>query len=195
MQALIIKYVFKIKKYKMKNYKELKSKILVSLRAVIFSMLTIAIVLSFTLGVPKYTFALTNEISKQELNIIKAGSGVQLGAAAQGSKYGGLVRCDGVVDPAVDGPTAKVCNFVELMNTANYIINWLFYIAVSLCVVMFSYAGFLYMSASESNVKQAKGIFSNVIRGFIWMLLGWFVVHELLVWLTESSAGYDALLK
>ncbi len=141
-------------------------------------------------------FILPNTLGAFTASNVNAQSNIPLVSAAGDTKYGsGLVRCDGVVDPAVDGPNAKTCNFVELMNTANYIINWLFYIAVSLCVILFSYAGFLYMSASESNVKQAKSIFSNVLRGFIWMLLGWFIVHQLLLWLTKSSQGYDALLK
>jgi hypothetical protein len=93
--------------------------------------------------------------------------------------YKGIVQCDGVV---TDTATQQKCDFIGLVNQIKYIINWMFYISVPLCVGMFAYAGGLYLAAGANlgKVGTAKDIFWNVVKGFALMLVAWLLIHTLL---------------
>lgn len=104
----------------------------------------------------------------------------------------GLVRCDGVADESKNEVT---CNFAQLINMANYLIKWLFYITVPIIVALFAYSGFLHMTGKQSNIDQAKKILFSVLKGFIIMLIAWFLVSTLLKWLVKPSfQGADTLI-
>lgn len=107
--------------------------------------------------------------------------------------YGGLVQCDGVVDPT---RTDQVkCDFTALMNQIKFLVNWLFYISVPIAIVLFAYSGFLYISGTPGNVSKAKGMFTTVGIGFALMCIAWFVIYTLLTWLTKGDQGFTTLLK
>lgn len=112
--------------------------------------------------------------------------------------YGGLVTCDGVVEKDAQGrqidPSQKTCNFNELIKQINHIISWLFGISLSIAIVFLAYGGILYMTGTEGNITQAKGIFSSVGWGFIIMLSAWLVIYTLLNWLTKPGQGFTSLL-
>ncbi len=103
--------------------------------------------------------------------------------------YSGWVQCDGVVDKT--NPSEKernrVCDFVELINTAKFIINWAFMISIPIIIGLLAYSGFLYMTGSEANMKKAKGIMWNAVFGFVIMLCAWFLVTTGLKWLLNDE--------
>lgn len=93
---------------------------------------------------------------------------------------GGLVTCDGV---DVD------CDWDALIAMINGLIYWLITIATSVAVLLFMYAGFLYMTSrgNESQVKQATTIFTNVAIGFAIMLIAWLLVATIVSLLTGEE--------
>jgi hypothetical protein len=101
-----------------------------------------------------------------------------------------LVQCDGVVSHSGE----IVCNFAALIRQIQYIINWMFAIAVPIAIAMFAYAGFLFMSGIPSKRTQAKAIFATVGTGFLLMLIGWFVIYTVVLWLAKPDQGFTSLL-
>ena len=100
--------------------------------------------------------------------------------------YSGLVKCDGVTTDSELYRQNK-CNFAALMSMVNSTINWLFVISIPIAVGSLAYAGFLYMTGSQEKIKQAKGLMTNVLTGFIIMLCAWFIVTTLLKWLVSDA--------
>ena len=102
-----------------------------------------------------------------------------------------LVQCDGVTT----APGEVKCNFAQLVNMANYLIKWLFYITVPIIVALFAYSGFLHMTGKQANIDQSKKILFSVLKGFIIMLIAWFLVSTLLKWLVNPDfKGADTLI-
>jgi membrane protein DedA with SNARE-associated domain len=66
-------------------------------------------------------------------------------------------------------------------------------LGVLAAIIVFTYAGYLYITGIEGNIKKAKSIFPKVFLGFVIMLVAWFVVYQLLSWLTGNS-GFAKLL-
>ncbi|MDB5258832.1 MAG: hypothetical protein JWO73_40 [Candidatus Taylorbacteria bacterium] len=136
--------------------------------------------------------------------------------SAGAEQYPGLVKCDGVVDGAYEyqadpnkpdststipvfvpakNSKQKLCNFTALIEEIQFLINWLFKIAVPIAIALFAYAGFLYMTGEPGKIKTAKSMFSTVGVGFGFMLISWFVIYTVLHWLVRPGQGFDALLK
>ncbi len=114
---------------------------------------------------------------------------------ASHAAYGGLVICDGVADPAKGEVT---CDFNYLIKTIVNLFNWFFIMTIPIAVGLFAYAGILYITGVEGNIKKAKKIFQNVGIGFIIMLVAFTVVHTVLSWVVSDQFGLDsatALLK
>lgn len=111
--------------------------------------------------------------------------------------YGGLVKCDGVVTGSEQDRQTK-CDFNALINMANTIIKWVFGLTIPIIVVMFAYAGFLYMTPSPGNREKSNKMLWAALKGFVIMLLAWFIVSTLLKWLvntnTESGRSATSLL-
>jgi len=110
-----------------------------------------------------------------------------------------LVVCDGPVLPAsVPAPKANYvpCDFNGVMMTIQHLINVAMVLGVLVAIVGFSYAGFLYITSGPSQKKldDAHGIFSKVGIGFIIMLSAWFIVYQILSWLTGTNSGFSSLL-
>jgi hypothetical protein len=113
-----------------------------------------------------------------------------------------LVKCDGpTLPPSVYTAAFKsdyvkkygheyiACDFRHLMQQAQFLINVMITLGVAVAIVGFAYAGWLYVTGVEKNITRAKGIFPKLGLGFILMLTAWFIVSQILTWLTGSS-GY-----
>ncbi|MDE1975078.1 MAG: hypothetical protein KGI49_01010 [Patescibacteria group bacterium] len=105
-----------------------------------------------------------------------------------------LVQCDGPELPAGDPyltshPGYKPCNFKGIMDQIQFLINVMIILSVVAAIGGAAYAGFLYISGSQDNIKKAKSIFPKLAWGFILMLTAWFIVYQILSWLT-GSAGF-----
>lgn len=85
------------------------------------------------------------------------------------------------------------CDFNGVMLQVQHLINIMMVLGVLVAIAMFSYAGGLYITGSKPNVDKAHKIFPKVFLGFIIMLSAWFIVYQILSWLTDN-AGFKALL-
>ena len=108
-----------------------------------------------------------------------------------------FVACDGPKPPpgATNIPSNYVvCDFNGLMLTVQHFID-IFMVAGVLWAILGScYAGYLYIKGTEGDIKKAKQILHNLIFGFLIMLTAWFVVFQILTWLTGGSSGFTTLL-
>lgn len=82
------------------------------------------------------------------------------------------------------------CNFKGLMIQMQFLINAAIVIGVVAAMLGFAYAGFLYITGTQKNLALAKSIFPKVAIGFIIMLAAWFIVYQILRWLTGPTSGY-----
>lgn len=114
-----------------------------------------------------------------------------------------LVVCDGptLKGKLLDDANAALktrkyvpCDFIGLMSQIQHLINIMIIVGVLAAIVGFTYAGALYITGSEANIKKAKGIFPKVFGGFIIMLSAWFIVYQILSWLTGEGSGFTQLL-
>jgi hypothetical protein len=101
--------------------------------------------------------------------------------------YAGLVPCTNT--PGTDGtvPQTNVCDFNKLMDLINNVISFaIFKLALPIAGIMFTYAGFLMVTAGEEAAgarTTAKNILTNTLIGLCLALLCWVIVHSLLVFL------------
>ncbi len=87
-------------------------------------------------------------------------------------------------DPA-GNPTFKInreCGWGDLIVLLNRILQYIIFISASIAVLMFVYAGFLYLTAfgEMGKVEQAHRIFSSTITGIVLILIAWLIVATLL---------------
>jgi len=100
----------------------------------------------------------------------------------------------GQIEPGrKNDPTFIPCNFQGLMLQVRHLITIMLTAGVFVAIIGFSYAGYLYMTGVPGNISQAHGIFKQVGEGFIIMLSAWFIVYQVLSWLT-GNPGLKALL-
>lgn len=112
---------------------------------------------------------------------------VPVAASAQFS--GTLVPCgndldgNGVVDV---GEQCQACHAVEL---AQNIINFLVYIASFLAVLIFSWAGLIYVTAAGNpgKIGRAHQMFTDVMVGILIVLAGWLVIDTVMKTLFVGS--------
>lgn len=101
-------------------------------------------------------------------------------AFAQG---GGLVPC---------GEGGNQCEFNDLIVLVNNIINFLIKsIALPVSALLFAWAGFLYLTATEDEkqVQKAHGIFMNVFVGLVVTLAAWLIINLVTTILTGKAVG------
>lgn len=101
-----------------------------------------------------------------------------------------IVQCDGPRLPTgVARPAGYVeCNFSGLMRQVQFLINAMITVGVFAILIGCAIAGSLYISGVPKNIDKAKSIFPKLAWGLIIMITAWFIVYQLLVWLTGNSA-------
>jgi hypothetical protein len=112
------------------------------------------------------------------------------------SSFFRIVVCDGpkLPDNYPNKPANYVpCDFVGLMKQVQHLITLMLIVGVLAAIVMTTYAGYLYISGSEDNMKKARSIFPKLFWGFVLMLTAWFIVFQILSWLTDNN-GFKTLL-
>lgn len=96
-----------------------------------------------------------------------------------------IVPCDGV---GVGGGTA--CTACHLGTLAQNILNTGVFLFVVFAAIMFSYAGFLYLTNEAIGEQQkAKTILGHVAGGLVIILAAWLVVDTLMKALLGGSFG------
>ncbi|MBU6231066.1 MAG: hypothetical protein KGI45_02320 [Patescibacteria group bacterium] len=88
------------------------------------------------------------------------------------------------------------CDFNGAMMQVQHLIDVALVAGVLLAIAGFCYAGFLYITHGDNPGKrdEAKDIFKKIFVGFIIMLAAWFVVYQVLAWLTGANSGFTSLL-
>ncbi len=101
-----------------------------------------------------------------------------------------LLICDGPPLPTGhpdNKPGYVPCDFKGLMQQIQHLINIALIAGILVAICALTYAGFLYISGQPENIKKARNIFPALFKGFIIMLLAWFIVYQLIFWLTGSN--------
>lgn len=107
-----------------------------------------------------------------------------------------IVPC-GIDDAVARGLSvsyAEPCDFHHFIIGINNIINFLIMIGGSIAAIVFAIAGFMILTAggNESKMEKGRGMFMQVVWGFIWMLSAWLIVKMVLVGL-GVPAGFSFL--
>lgn len=111
-----------------------------------------------------------------------------------------IVVCDGptlppslMAEATKGGKRYQPCDFKGLMLQVQHLINIMMVLGVFASIGAFSWAGWLYISGVPANKSKAHAIFPKIFTGFIIMLSSWFIVYQILSWLTDNS-GFKVLL-
>ncbi len=97
-----------------------------------------------------------------------------------------FVQCDGV--KSENEPNRQnVCNFVGLINSVKYIINWAFAISIPVIIGLLAWSGLLHMTGKQANIEKSYKIMQNAVFGFIIMITAWFIVTTLLKWVLKPE--------
>jgi hypothetical protein len=116
-------------------------------------------------------------------------------AGTSGSSGGGLTLNLGTPPSLIvcGTTTSNPCTFASLITLANAVITWMIWISVPLALVGISYAGWLYLTdtGNESNVRDAKKIFSGLMWGFIWLLVAYAVIYTIVNPLLNTGGGFQ----
>ena len=99
--------------------------------------------------------------------------------------YAQLPSLTNICDPISNVP----CDFRSLISLANTIIKFFIILGSSVFAIMFSYAGYLFLTANGSSgqLTKAKGFFWDAILGFVIMLSAWLFVDFILTVLVKNN--------
>lgn len=105
---------------------------------------------------------------------------------------GPIVPCSGVAEE-VDGvpyPACQVCHAVEL---GQRFINFAVAAAGLIAVAIFSWAGFLMITAAGDTgaISRARGMFTNVALGLVITLAAWLIIDTIMKWAFQPHAGTE----
>lgn len=87
-------------------------------------------------------------------------------------------------------PNYIPCDFTGLMKQAQFLINAMIVIGVFAAMIGFAIAGYNYILGTPSSREKAHAIFPKIFWGFIIMLTAWFIVKQILTWLTPTGSAY-----
>jgi hypothetical protein len=111
-----------------------------------------------------------------------------------GKYRGGIIPC-GIISPGADTATIKAqeCTFSDLLILGQNIIKYLIFISIPIAAIAFAWAGFLYLTSGgeTGKISKAKGIFWNVMLGFIFILTAWLLVYTATSFLSD---GFNFLI-
>jgi len=90
----------------------------------------------------------------------------------------GLIPCDGLD-----------CQFTDFIQLIYNVMRFLIGLGLTFSVIVFAYAGFIYMTAGgdESKIKKAHGMFLSVVIGLV-LALGAFLIVEVIA----NTLGLDS---
>jgi ribosomal protein L33 len=84
-------------------------------------------------------------------------------------------QCGIVPECFSGGPYCQACDLVRLVSN---LLAFAIYFATFVATIMFTYAGFLYVTAAGSteNLTKAHDIFTKVFLGFVFVLVAWLII-------------------
>ncbi len=100
-----------------------------------------------------------------------------------------LLICDGPAGANIDkDPDYRACDFKGLMQQVQYLINVMIILGLVGGMIGMAYAGYLYIQGTEKGISTAKGMLPKMFWGLIFMLTAWFIVSQILFWLTGTNS-------
>ena len=94
--------------------------------------------------------------------------------------------------PCDNSTSATTCDFTQLMNLVNNIIDFILYgMAIPIAAIMFAYAGFKLVTAGgeiSSARTKAKSIFLNTVIGLVLAAGAWLIIKTILTTLGFNGA-------
>ena len=116
---------------------------------------------------------------------VVAQAGITLSAA---NGYQTIIPC-GNSNSSGQGAVTRDCTFADLLTFFVRFINFALKILVTISILAFMYAGFLYLQSAVSPEKrsQAKAIFSNILWGLFWVIGAYFLVKFIIVGLVSPE--------
>ncbi len=96
---------------------------------------------------------------------------------------GGINDGDGLVSTKCGYNNGPMCGFSDFMGMLNRIINYIFVLVLPISAIMFTYAGFLYISSAADPKKRtaAKNAMTKLVIGVIIIMLAWIIVKTILI--------------
>lgn len=145
----------------------------------------IALIFALSVLAPSFAAAQTQPVDSVDLN----------------SSSFSIVVCDGPHNPQGDAPVNivndqgqvtgtrpyVVCDFNYAMFQIQHLIDIGIVLGVVVAILLFLYAGFLHITGVPANITKSYDIFKKVGIGFIIILSAWFIVYQIIAWLTGSS--------
>ena len=190
---------------KTKNIKHQARKYLVPSTKFRVAIFIVIVLVYSVLGTRYSAFAATTQVPAVNLN----DSGFHLlqcdGPDLSGLKSGTVITINGKSytlegqNPTItnaDGSNShkyQPCNFQGLMIEVQFLLNVMTIAGVLMAIVGFAIAGGLYVTGVKKNIDRAHAMFPKIAIGFILILTAWFIVYQILSWLT-GNAGAAALL-
>jgi hypothetical protein len=104
---------------------------------------------------------------------------------------GTVVTVNGKTETVTHGHTVSgyvPCNFNGAMLQVQHAINVMIVLGVLAAIVGFCYTGFLLMTGKPADHSRAMEVLPKIFWGFIIMISAWFIVYQILSWLTGGSA-------
>lgn len=110
-----------------------------------------------------------------------------------------LSACDGPTLPREMQGSAEYqgytpCDFSGLMLQINHFISIMIVLGVLAAIITASYAGFQLITGGPDKKNSAKDMLQKTGWGFIMMLSAWFIVSEILNWLSSNASAVKALI-
>jgi len=90
-------------------------------------------------------------------------------------------------DPTYENKDFIPCDFRGLMMQIQHFINLGFIAAVLASIIGLVRVGYLYITGVPANINKSKDIFKAIGIGFAIALGAWFIVYQILVWLTDTK--------
>jgi Type IV secretion system pilin len=91
-----------------------------------------------------------------------------------------------------DGGSNDPCNWCTLITMVDNVLDWLFIFFTLAAVMMVMIVGFkLVMSAGNSSQwEESKGMFTNLVIGFVIFLSAWLIVDTILKGLIDTDSDF-----
>ncbi len=85
------------------------------------------------------------------------------------------------------------CDFNGVMLTVQHLINIAISAGVIIAILGFFFIRWLYIKGAEKDRSRAKDALWSLLKGFVIMLLAWFIVNQIINWIAKDSS-INALL-
>lgn len=88
-----------------------------------------------------------------------------------------------------EGTSTDPCTYKDLVELARVVVHDLVILSTFLAVIVFAYAGYilLFSGGKVGEFEKAKGMFTKVALGYLWILAAWLIVYTISKALVSSD--------